>query len=209
MHYLGVSYQYQRLLSFPAQGQNETQTHAIFAFYTFDPSKRLSISVFGGPQYADVGPQLLVGVPGQEPGLHTWTPAGGASINWQAAFTGAAVSYSHLITAGWGLVGAVHADAATVSLRQQLTRSLSASVSGGYSNSQVVDGVDQVAGESTNGHTISGTASLQRLFGEHLNVQAGYTRLHQSYNVAAISTTPDTNREFVSVSYQFARPLGI
>jgi hypothetical protein len=49
---------------------------------------------------------------------------------------------------------------------------------------------------------------VQRLFGEHLNAQLGYTRLHQSYNVTAIATNPDTNREFVSISYQFARPLG-
>jgi hypothetical protein len=37
----------------------------------------------------------------------------------------------------------------------------------------------------------------------------GYTRLHQSFNgIAAIATTPDTNREFISISYQFSRPLG-
>jgi len=71
-----------------------------------------------------------------------------------------------------------------------------------------VGGLSETTAASTDGHSISGTASLQRLFGEHLNVQLGYTRLHQSYNVAAISTTPDTNREFVSLSYQFARPLG-
>ena len=69
-------------------------------------------------------------------------------------------------------------------------------------------GFSQDATASTNGHTVSGTASLQRQFGEHLNVQLGYTRLHQNYNVAAISTTPDTNREFVSISYQFSRALG-
>jgi hypothetical protein len=37
----------------------------------------------------------------------------------------------------------------------------------------------------------------------------GYTRLHQAYsNVAVLSTAPDTNREYVSISYQFSRPLG-
>ena len=60
-----------------------------------------------------------------------------------------------------------------------------------------------------NGHTVSGTASLQQQFGEHINLQLGYTRLHQSYSsVPVLAMTPDTNREFVSVSYQFSRPLG-
>jgi hypothetical protein len=208
VHYLGVSYQYQRLLSFPTQGQNETQTHAIFGFYTFHPSKRFSISMFGGPEYADLGPQFLVGTTGQVPGLHTWTAAGGASLNWQGTFTGVAVGYTHLISAGSGLIGATHSDAANASIRQQIGRSLTAMLSGGYSENEIVDGLDQTAEGSSNGHTISGTAALQRMLGEHVNVQLGYSRVHQSYNVAAISTTPDINREFVSISYQFARPLG-
>ena len=129
-------------------------------------------------------------------------------MNWQAQFTSLAVSYSHLITGGGGLVGAVKMDAASLSIRQQLGRALSASLSGGYAQNTVVGNLSQTTAASTNGHSFSGTASVQRLFAEHLNVQLGYTRLHQSYNVAAISTNPDTNREFVSISYQFSRPLG-
>ena len=44
------------------------------------------------------------------------------------------------------------------------------------------------------------------MVGEHVNLQAGYTRLHQTYSF--FSANPDTNREWVSISYQFARPLG-
>ena len=60
INYLGATYQYQRLLSYPAPGTNETQTHALLLFYTLYPTKSFSISVFGGPQYADVGPQFSV-----------------------------------------------------------------------------------------------------------------------------------------------------
>lgn len=207
-HYIGVTYQYQKLLSYPTQGQNETQTHAFFPFYSFYPSKRFSISMFGGPQYSDIGPQFEVGSTAPQPGSRTWTPAGGASMNWQGQFTSVAVSYSHTIAGGGGLVSAVKMDAANISIRQQIARALSASLSGGYAQNVVVGGLAQTTASSTNGHTVSGTASVQRMFGEHLNVQLGYTRLHQSYNVAAISANPDTNREFVSVSYQFMRPLG-
>jgi hypothetical protein len=207
VHYIGVAYQYQRLLSFPTQGQNETQTDAVFPFYVFSPSKRFSISMFGGPQYSDIGPQFAVGGSVPLAGSQSWMPAGGASLNWQGQFTGLAVSYSHLIAGGGGLIGATKTDAANMSIRQQVARALTASLSGGYSQNTVLDVPQSVAG-STNGHLISGTASLQRMFGEHLNVQLGYSRVHQTYNVAAIATTPDTNREFVSLSYQFSRPLG-
>ena len=208
IHYIGVTYQYQRLLSYLTQGQNETQTDAILPFYAFSPSKRFSISMYGGPQYSNIGPQFFVGATAPQPGSRTWTPAGGASMNWQGQFTSLAVSYSHMITSGGGLIGAVKMDSANVSIRQQIARALSASLSGGYAQNIVVGSLSQTTEASTNGHTISGTASVQRLFGEHLNVQLGYTRLHQSYNVAAISTNPDTNREFVTITYQFSRPLG-
>ena len=208
MHYLGIDYQYQRLLSFPTQGQNETHTHAILGFYTLTPSKRFSISVFGGPQYLDIGPQFEAGATTPIAGSTAWKPMGGASMNWQAQFTSLAMSYAHTVSTGGGLIGAVQGDSANASFHQQLARYLSASLSGGYSDSTVVGGLSQVPGASTNGHIISGTASLQQQVGQHLNLQLGYSRIHQSFNVAAVAATPDTNREFVSVSYQFARPLG-
>ncbi len=208
VHYLGISYQYQRLLSFPTQGQNETQTDAVFPFYVFSPSKRFSISMFGGPQYSDIGPQFTVGATTSQPGSRSWTPAGGASINWQGQFTSLAVSYTHTIASGGGLIGAVEMNAANASIRQQIAKALTASVSGGYSQNTVLGDLPPEVAGSTNGHSISGTAALQRMFGEHLNVQLGYSRIHQTYNVAAVSATPDTNREFVSLSYQFSRPLG-
>lgn len=208
VHYIGVTYQYQRLLSFPTQGQNETQTDAIFPFYVFSPSRRFSISMFGGPQYSDIGPQFIIGATVPQPGSRAWRSAGGASVNWQGQFTSLALGYTHIISSGGGLIGAVKMDAANASIHQQVGRALSASLSGGYAQNTVLGGLPQTVAGSTNGHSISGTAALQRTFGEHLSAQLGYSRIHQHYNVAVISTTPDTNREFVTLSYQFARPLG-
>ena len=59
------------------------------------------------------------------------------------------------------------------------------------------------------GHTVSGTVSVQHPMSEHFKAELGYARLHQSYSgIAVISTAPDSNREFISISYQFTRPLG-
>lgn len=203
--YIGISYQYQRLMAYPTIGLNETQTHAVTGFYTLSPNRNLSISFFGGPQYSDtLQPATTTGAQATE--LRSWTPAGGASIGWQAHLTSFALSYLHVISSGGGLAGAVKLDSATMSMRQQITRGLSASLAGGYAQNNVI-GSELLGLE--NGHTISGTALLQQLIGQHVNVGLGYTRLHQSYaGVQAISSFPDTNREFVSISYQFSRPLG-
>jgi hypothetical protein len=206
MHYVGVTYQYQRLVSYPTEGQNETQTHAVLFYYTLYPTSSFSISFFGGPQYSDTVQPPLPLLQLQLPPARAWTPAAGASLSWQGRLNSLAVSYSHIISGGGGLFGAVRLDSASASLRQQITRSLSGSMAGGYAQN---DALSSALFGGNGGHTISGTASLQKQVGEHINLQLGYTRLHQSYsNVPVLSLNPDTNREFVSVSYQFSRPLG-
>jgi hypothetical protein len=206
MHYVGATYQYQRLIATPSTGLSETQTHAVLAFYTLYANTRLSFSIFGGPQYSDtIQPPLL---PFQllATATNAWTPAAGGSLSWQGRLSTLAMSYSHIISGGGGLIGAVHMDSATVSLRQQLARTLTGSVSGSYVQNDVIGGF---LPDAYNGHTVSGTASVQRQFHQYVNLQLGYTRLHQDYsNIAVISAIPDTNREFISLSYQFSRPLG-
>ena len=205
MHYFGATYQYQRLLSYPSGISNETQTQAALFFYSFLPTKRLSFSLFGGPQYSDSSP---ISLPQQSttPEAKAWTPAVGASWSWRGRVSSFAMSYSHVISGGGGLYGAVHMDNASANVRQKITKALSGSLVGGYTNNNVLAGSIPF---SNNGHTIQGTATLQQQFGQSLSLILGYTRLHQTYaNVQVISQTPDTNREFVSLSYQFSRPLG-
>jgi hypothetical protein len=206
MHYLGATYQYQRLVSYPTGGNDETQTHAILFFYTLYASSKLSLSAFGGPQHSDTVQPPVPPLQLKVPEAQAWTPAAGASLSWQGRLTNVAVSYSHIISGGGGLIGAVKMDSASASIRQQITRRLSGSVAGMYAQNNVLG--SPIAG-ATNGHTVSGTASLQQELGEHINVQLGYTRLHQNYSgIAVLAATPNTNREFISISYQFSRPLG-
>jgi hypothetical protein len=206
VNYFGVAYQYQRLLSFPTQGTNEAQTHALLLFYTVYPTSRFSISVFGGPQYAELGPQFSITGSTASPASNSWNPEAGGSLSWQGHANNVALSYAHMIASGGGLIGPVRQDTGSVAIGQQLSKTLNASVGGTYAQNDVLGATSL---NSLNGHTVSGTASLQQRFGQHLNVQLGYTRLHQDYSaVAVLAGTPDTNREFVSLSYQFSRPLG-
>jgi hypothetical protein len=205
MHYVGVTYQYQRLLSYPTQGQNETQTQSILLFYTLYASSRFTISAYGGPQYANVGPQFFdTATPA--PAFKSWNPQVGGSLAWQGRLTNVALSYAHVISSGGGLIGAVKMDSANASVRQQMRRNLSGSIAAGYAQNDVLGSA--LLG-NMNGHTISGTASLQRLFGQRVSAQLGYTRLREDYSgVPVLAATPNTNREFVSISYRFSRPLG-
>jgi hypothetical protein len=206
MHYIGATYQYQRLVAYPTAGQDETQTHALLFFYTLYATSRFSLSFFGGPQYSDTVQPPLPPLQLQLPATRAWTPAAGGSMSWQGRLTNVALSYSHIISGGGGLMGAVKMDSASASIRQQLARRLSGSVAGMYAQNDVVG---SALGANTNGHTVSGTASLQQEVGQHINVQLGYTRLHQDYSgVAVLAATPNTNRESISISYQFSRPLG-
>jgi len=199
MHYIGVTYQYQMFLAYPTVGQSETQAHSIFAFYTLYLKPTFSISVFGGPQYSHT---TQFGVPASR----SWSPASGASMDWQGRVTSFAASYSQAISDGGGLVGAVHANNANGVLRRQLTRTLSASMGAGYASNIVLAALPMF---NTGGHTIAGNVSVQRQVGEHLNLQLQYMRLHQTYSdIAALSSVPNRNRESITISYQFARPLG-
>jgi hypothetical protein len=205
VNYLGAAYQYQRLLSFPTEGTNEAQTHALLLFYTVYPTSRFSISVFGGPQYAELGPQFSITGSTASPASNSWKPEAGGSLSWQGHANNVALSYVHMIASGGGLIGPVRQDTGSVAIGQQLSKTLSASVGGMYAQKDLL----AASLASYNGHTISGTASLQQQVSQHLNVQLGYTRLHQDYSaVAVLAGNPDTNREFVSLSYQFSRPLG-
>jgi hypothetical protein len=206
MHYVGLTYEYQRLLAYPTEGSSETQTHALLFFYTLYPMERLSVSFFGGPQHSDtVQPPIgALGIP--VPESRTWTPAAGASLSWRARLSSIALTYSHLIAGGGGLSGAVQMDAASLNLRRQLTKTFTGSIGAAYTQNVVLASALNGANE---GHTFSATASLQHQFRQRFNVQLGYTRLHQNYSsVAVIATNPDTNRESISFSYLFSRPLG-
>jgi hypothetical protein len=204
MHYVGATYQHQELLAYPVGGQSKTQTDAVLLFYTLYPASHVSISLFGGPQYSDTFSPALLATPSQK--ISSWNPAAGASVNWQGRLTTLTISYSHLISPGWGLSGAVLADIGNAAVSRQLWKSLSGSVGAGYARTQEIH--SSTAG-SSNGDSFFGTASLSRPVGQHLDVQLGYSRLHQNYSqVATLARAPNTNRVFISLSYQFLRPLG-
>jgi hypothetical protein len=198
-HYVGASCQYDQILSYPSVVQSQTQTQTVFLFYTVYLKPRLSLSFSGGPEHWNIAEPL--------PSLTGWSPAATASFGWQARHTALSGSYSRMVASGGGLGGAYHTNNAAGSIRQQLTRNWNVGGVIGYSIYKTLDPSQLLF--SNGGHTIAGSASVERKFGEHFQADLGYTRLHQSYNdIPAVSVFPNVNREWVSISYQFAKALG-
>jgi hypothetical protein len=195
-HYIGATYQFQQLLSYPSG--TETQTHGTFLFYTLYANPMLSLALFGGPQHFEISG---LGIPSNR----GWSPAGGAALGWQGLHNSANLSFAHRVRGGGGLPSAVLSNSADLSIRHQLTKNLTVSLVGGYATNSLLDPTLPGSG----GHTVSGSLSLMRMIGEHFSVQLGYTRTHESYsNIPAISSVPDQNSARVSFSYNFERPLG-
>jgi hypothetical protein len=201
-HYIGGTYQYQKYLSHAGAVQtpfgSATETQSLMLFYTFYLQRALSFSLYGGPQYSNTYGGLF-------PSLRSWSPGGGGSVNWQGQRTALILSYSRKISDGGGLQGAVSYNGVDASIRRQLTPTLSGTIGADYTVNKILDSI--ALGDS-GGHSVSGTAILQQAFGEHFSVSAGYLRLHQSYDVAALVAAPNRDRVWLTIGYQFQRALG-
>jgi hypothetical protein len=205
--YFGVTYQYLTSRSNPVNVQGiaansgiDVQTQALLPFYTvyFTPTVSLSLSV--GPQHYEATQAL-------SSSIRSWAPSVMTSIGWQRSRTNFVASYSRSVTGGVGLPGAFNSNSANASARWQTTRTWTIGANGSYAIYKNLTPLFSLS--SPNGHTLSGTASVQHTIGEHLKTELEYTRLHQSYNgVQVIFGAPDSNRESISLSYQFTRLLG-
>lgn len=198
--YVGGQYQYQEYRAYQGTGQYTTRTQAVSLFYTVYLKQSLSISLSAGPQYAIIPQPPL-------PDMHSWSPMVSASFGWQTHHTNIAGSYSRIVSGGGGLIGAFHTTSAVTSVRQQLSPSWNVGAAAAYAMYKDITPFFFLA--TPGGHTLSGSATLQHTFTNRLTASLGYTRLHQSYGgIPLIGNSPDTNNEWVSLSYQFARPLG-
>ncbi len=199
-YYIGGTYQYQNVLSYQAASTSlQTQTQTVFLFLTVYLKPKLSLSVAGGPQHYRATQSL-------SPASESWAPMTMVSVGWQGERTTVAASYTRTATGGGGLNGAFHSNSATVSTTWQMSRTWTAGISGSYSNYKTLTPLFVLA--SPGGHTILGTVSLRHSLTDHLNVQFGSSWAHQNYGeIEAISANPNINRAFVSINYQFIRPL--
>ena len=196
--YLGGAYQYFKAVTHPFSSSTITQSIAVFYTIYFD--RTFSLSLLFGPQH-------FVSAQPQFPLFSAWTPEMMASVGWQRRYANFAAGYSRVVRGGEGLLGAYHTDNATASAQWQMKRTWSSGLGGSYAIFKTATPFQGTLNEG--GHTLTGTISIRHSIKERLNMEAGYSHLHQSYGgIPQVSSFPDSNREFVSINYYFSRPLG-
>lgn len=196
--YIGAMYLFRHISTTPIASTINTNTSSIF--YTLFLKNGFSLSLVGGGEYYD---STETGIPA----AHAWVPALTASVGWQARHGSISGRYSRSVTGGGGLLGSYTSTSGDAAVALQFARNWSASASANYGLNENENAVQFPTGEG--GHSISGTASIERTIHERVGIQVGYGRIHESYtNIAPLTQNPDSNRVFGTVSYHFSKPLG-
>jgi hypothetical protein len=198
--YFGAAFQYSDTWAYPFGGTSETEIQTVTGFYTLYWKSKLSLSLAGGPQHYHTN--RVIG----RSAATAWGPSVTASAGWQGTRTNFAANYSQTVTGGGGLLGAYHSKNAGAEMRWRISGVWTTSAYAAYSINRSISQILSLV--SQNGHSISGSAALERSMGEHLSLRFEYERLHQSYdNIPAIASNPDSDRGSVSIRWQFSRPL--
>ena len=198
--YLGLEYSYARILSYPLNGESETQVHTLRPFYTLYFNQACSVSV-------SVGVDRLDATVPQSPAFSSWSPSVNASGGWQGSRGNVAASFSHTVSSGQGLLGAYNSNGISASGGWKLARTWTGGMSINYAsiNSVTPLTVSSLAG----GNMLTAMGSIQHPIGERLSASFQYQHLRENYSgIAVVAADPDSNRESFTITYQLRRPLG-
>ncbi len=199
----GVSYHFDRIISNP--GNDETLVHSFLVVNTLSLWKRLTLSGFIGPQYSQ-NQGLVIGVtqPTQSGG---WSVSGGLEGGWQGERTSVAGGFSRSISDGGGVLGAVTLQNFHANFRRILIPgwSVALAVNRGTNQSIFATGASSI-------NATSAGISLDRNVGKSIGVHFGYIyNFQRQFGVPGSAQTFDAsqNRIFVTLSYSWAKPLGM
>lgn len=193
-HAIGLTYTYQYLTTFGAASETTTTQSTLF-FDSFSFSPNITLALFAGPDRVSSGTL--------ETYRAQWHADGGLTFGWAGQSSSARIGFIHHVTDGGGLTGAVSTYSLVSGARQQLGANWTA-------NAEVIYGhnspVETVFGPSFS--SLTGNVGLQREFGHQVVVAAAYGRDHQSFGSRSSFGVSNHNREWVSISYRFQKPLG-
>ncbi len=202
----GLSYRFQRITSNP--GNSETRVHSFNAVDTLSLSNHFTLTGFVGPQYSE-NQGLVYGTtqPTQSSG---WSASFGAEGGWQNERTGVSAGYSRSISDGGGVLGAVRLQAVHGALRRELVPGWAVLLSASHGTNDSFTVSSQTSASSIN--LTSAGISLERNVGKSIGLRLGYSHdFQEQLGLPAPTPTLDAhrNRFFVTLSYQWAKPLGM
>ena len=203
----GFSYGFQRITYGPT---GETRVHSFTVTNTLNISRRFTVSAFVGPEYSDnhgiaaTGPDA-----GQVTNFSGWSAAGGVEVGWQKERTSVTTGYSKRVSDGGGIVGAARLQSFHAAVRRELLPGWAATMGATYGSN---DSLTLAAATTATSIKITSVgASLERNVGKSLGLQMGY--FHDFQNQSGSSGPSQNfdlnrNRFSVTLSYQWAKPLG-
>ena len=203
----GFGYVFERI-TFGPSGETRVQTFA--AMNTLSLSKTFSVSAFLGPQYSENQGLAATGTNARQfSTFNDWSLAGGVEGNWQKERTSVAAGYSKQVSDGGGFLGVVGVHNVHAAIRREFLPGWAATFGAVYGNNQAITLIS--ADKVTSIKTTSVGASLERNIGRSLGFRIDYFHDLQNQSFSSASTqTFDVNRNRYSVtlSYQWAKPLG-
>ena len=198
----GASYGFQRITFSPS---GETRVNSFLAVNTLSLSNRFTLTGFVGPQYLEN--QILVLSAQQVTQSNNWSVAGGIEGGWANQRTSVTAGFSRNISDGGGLLGAVRLQNVHGTFRRELVPGWAATVTASYGTNQSLIVPSPTSASSIN--LTSAGVSLERNVGKSVGLRLGYT--HDFQEQFGVPGNPDAsrNRFFVTLSYQWAKPLGM
>ncbi len=203
----GASYRFDRM-TFDSNGE-ETLVHSVFAINTLDLSHRFTLTGFVGPQYSEN--QGLPAIAQPSTPASDWSVAGGAEGGWRNERTSLSAGYSRTVSDGGGLLGPVRLQNIYGTVRREFVPRWTVALTANHGTNQSLILPSPTGASSIN--LTSAGVSLERNVAKSVGFRMGYAHdFQQEYGLAAPSpSTLDAhrNRFFVTLSYQWAKPLGM
>ena len=219
----GLSYIFDHITSNP--GSDETHVHSFLAVNTLSLSKRFTLTGFVGPQYTEN--QGLVCRPSLQPATgalapcysntgtnatqltqsNGWSVSGGGEGGWQGERNSATAGYSRSVSDGGGLfLGAVHLQTVQGNFRRRLTPGWAATLTASHGTNQAI-----FTTSATSINVTSAGILLERNVMKKVGLRLSYTHDFQEQFFPAPTPTLDANRNrfVITLSYQWAKPLGM
>src|SRR5271169_959530 len=201
----GTSYGFQRITLSPS---GETRVHSFLAVDTLSLSNRFTLTGFVGPQYLENQGLAPGGTPISQ--SNNWSVAGGVEGGWRNQRTSVSAGFSRNISDGGGLLGAVRLQTVHGTFRRELVPGWAAAFTGSYGTNQSL--IVPFATSASSINLTSAGVSLERNVGKRVGFRLGYTHdFQEQFGVPGSTQTLDAsrNRFFVTLSYQWAKPLGM
>jgi len=202
----GLSYRFERITFDPA---GETRVHSFMAVDTMNFGNRFSLSAFGGVQYDENQGVVPQGTTTTLPLTSTlWSPTGGIEAGWRNARTSVLAGYSRSISDGGGVLGAVQLGSTYGSFRRELAPGWAVTATANYgTNAPILPAAIVAASANLNSLNLASVgAVLARNVDKKLGLRLGYTHDFQQQSGVGNVTR---NRFFATLSYQWAKPLGM